>query len=69
MIKLVLNMNDKDVKDIVQEVKVVAVKAFTRSGFKVVKEAHTEKELKAWLDNNNIKYKPNFTLEQLVKIL
>jgi hypothetical protein len=53
----------------VQEVKVVAVKAFTRSGFKVVKEAHTEKELKAWLDNNNIKYKPNFTLEQLVKIL
>jgi len=69
MIKLVLKTNKKDVPDIEQEVKVVAVKAFTRSGFEIVKEEHTVKEIKNWMKNNNIKFDPKSTLEQLVKLL
>lgn len=68
MIKLTLETEDKD-KPIVQQVKAVAVPAFTRMGFVVVQEKHTAKEIKAYLKKWNVKFDEKATLEQLVKLL
>ncbi len=68
MIKLTLETDVKD-KPIVQRVKVVAVPAFTKAGFKIVEESHTLKEMKAWMDNNNIKYGAKENAMQLAKRL
>lgn len=54
MIKVKLSQG-KGKDPIIQEVKPHVVPAFTARGFTVVKEDHTEKELRAWLEQANVK--------------
>jgi len=68
MIKLTLATEDKN-KPITQAVKAVALKPFLRAGFEFAEPEKAIKEVKAWMDNNNIKYPAKATLKELSKLI